>query len=220
MIRSAKIKRRKRLLVVFAAVFFVIFAVVRYYTKTVRPILVMLSEEKMRAVSIEAINDAVGDTLLTYPNYTDMLVLSYDKNNNISHIGIKSVMINAIAEECTTRAQERISAIGMQGISVPYGSLSGITFLSGKGPSAKIQVMPVGSVRFDLKSEFNEVGINQTNHRIYLDLETRISIILPGANNTITVNVNVLILENIIAGKVPDTYLNSNSMQDMLDLVP
>ena len=83
-----------------------------------------------------------------------------------------------------------------------------------------MRVVPVGSVTAKLCSEFKEAGINQTNHRIYLRIGAKISAILPGANNVINTETDVVILESVIIGKIPDTYLNSTSTEDMMDLIP
>ena len=93
-------------------------------------------------------------------------------------------------------------------------------FFAGKGPDINIGVVPVGSVLPELKAEFISVGINQTYHRIYLNLNTNVNIVIPSAHNSIGTVTEVSICENIIVGKIPETYLNSNSMQDMMDLNP
>lgn len=92
--------------------------------------------------------------------------------------------------------------------------------LAGKGPDINLKVVPVGSVTAQLCSEFKAAGINQTNHRIYLKLSANVSIIVPGSNNVVNTVTEVMIIDSIIVGKIPDTYLNSTSTQDMMDLIP
>ena len=52
-----------------------------------------------------------------------------------------------------------------------FGSFTGFKLLAGKGPGIKIRITPIGNVETDLKSEFITQGINQTLHRIYLQVK-------------------------------------------------
>ena len=117
------------------------------------------------------------------------------------------------------KTQNGLSDMISSGVNIPVGSVSGITFLSGKGPNLNVAVIPVGAVDARLRSEFSEIGINQTIHKIYLSLDSTIKIIIPGAGNTIKSSSEVLLVESVIIGKVPDTYLNATTMEDMMDLI-
>ena len=53
-------------------------------------------------------------------------------------------------------------------ISVPLGTLSGITFFGGVGPNITVRCIPVGSVNVSFKSVFTAAGINNTLHSIVM----------------------------------------------------
>ena len=55
-----------------------------------------------------------------------------------------------------------------------FGSFTGLKLMSGKGPGIKIRISTIGNVKTDLKSEFVSKGINQTLHRIYLQVIVRL----------------------------------------------
>ncbi len=101
------------------------------------------------------------------------------------------------------------------------GSFTGIKLLSGRGPGIKIRISSVGNVETDLRSEFTEQGINQTLHRIYLQVKCQVSILTPFKDITKDISNQVLIMENVIMGKVPDTYYNIEGMNtnDVLEFV-
>ena len=65
----------------------------------------------------------------------------------------------------------------------------------------------------------HQFGINQTLHRIYLDVNTKTSILTPF--NVIRNNYEsrVLLTESIIVGKVPETYYYYDNLStgDLLD---
>lgn len=84
--------------------------------------------------------------------------------------------------------------------------------LSGKGPGVPIRISSIGNVETDLRSEFTAQGINQTLHRVYLQVECEISILTPFENITEKITNQVLIAENVIVGKIPNTYYNLNGL--------
>jgi len=120
----------------------------------------------------------------------------------------------------TREAQVNMEQIGVDGFGIPIGTFTGMPILVGRGPDVNIRLMPIGSVYSNFISQFVTAGINQTNHRIYLNIETKVSLILPVVHKTISSVANIMICESIIIGKVPDTYLNSNNLDEMLNLVP
>lgn len=220
MVKCGRSKKRKRLTIVIISIVFFFAVCILYLRLAVAPVLKTVSEDQIRALAVTAVNEAVSEVMEQSPSYTDMVIIGYDNENCINSIRINSTAVNSIVQKSTLESQNRIAELGSHGIDVPVGSLSGIMLFSGKGPDLNLRVVPVGSVTAKLCSEFKEAGINQTNHRIYLRIGAKISAILPGANNVINTETDVVILESVIIGKIPDTYLNSTSTEDMMDLIP
>lgn len=220
MVKCGRSKKRKRLTIVIISIVFFFAVCILYLRLAVAPVLKTVSEDQIRALAVTAVNEAVSEVMEQSPSYTDMVIIGYDNENCINSIRINSTAVNSIVQKSTIESQNRIAELGSHGIDVPVGSLSGIMLFSGKGPDLNLRVVPVGSVTAKLCSEFKEAGINQTNHRIYLRIGAKISAILPGANNVINTETDVVILESVIIGKIPDTYLNSTSTEDMMDLIP
>ena len=85
-----------------------------------------------------------------------------------------------------------------------------------------IKISSIGNVETDLRSEFSEKGINQTLHRVYLQVDCEVSILTPYNSITEKVSNQVLLIENVIVGKIPSTYynlegVNSNSAIDIIE---
>ena len=68
----------------------------------------------------------------------------------------------------------------------------------------------IGNVETELVSQFSHAGINQTLHRIYLDVTTDINITTPFKTIGSSYKTKVLLAESIIVGRVPDSYTTSN----------
>ena len=80
--------------------------------------------------------------------------------------------------------------------------------LAGIGPKIKITISSIGNVKTDLKSEFSSKGINQTLHRVYLQVDCEVNILTPFNNISKRITNQILIAENVIVGNIPDTYYN------------
>ena len=90
------------------------------------------------------------------------------------------------------------------------------------GPDIIIKMMTDGNVITDLKSEFKEAGINQTLHRVYLEVVCNVTILTPYETITETITNQVLLIEGVIVGNIPDAYynlqgLNEDQLIDMVD---
>ena len=71
-----------------------------------------------------------------------------------------------------------------------------------------------GTVETDLKSEFKEAGINQTLHRIYLEVKCNVNILTPYSTIKETIVNQVLLAEGVIVGNIPNTYYNIEGLKN------
>lgn len=80
----------------------------------------------------------------------------------------------------------------------------------------------MGDVETDLRSEFTSQGINQTLHRVYLQVKCDVNILTPFDNISREITNQVLLMENIIVGNIPNTYYNLegiNGNSDVLEVI-
>ena len=97
----------------------------------------------------------------------------------------------------------------------------GISSLSGISPNFKIAMERAGNIETQIDSEFSSVGINQTRHRIYLNLDCSIGILAPFKTIKKDVSSKVLLTETVIVGEVPSTYYNYDNLgfEDVLKTI-
>ncbi len=115
---------------------------------------------------------------------------------------------------------QALSGLTNTSVPVKLGAFTGSTLLAGYGPTVGIEIMPIGSVKCKFCSKFLSSGLNQTVHKIFIEVSTDIDLMLPLENITVSEKSEILIAENLIVGKVPDTYLEGDETTDFLDLVP
>ncbi|MDE6302860.1 MAG: sporulation protein YunB, partial [Clostridia bacterium] len=81
-------------------------------------------------------------------------------------------------------------------------------------------IVPIGTANCDFVAYFQSAGINQTSHKIYIDVYADVNIITPIDEPTVQVKAEILVCENVIVGEIPNVYLSMNDISDMLNLNP
>ena len=186
----------------------------------IKPVIITLSEARVRSVAVTAMNDTVLEMLEDDIKYADLMEVKTDDSGNITMIQANTITINKIASKIAKAAQESIGEIGSLGVNVPAGSILGGQLFAGKGPLIHISVIPAGSVSTQFISEFTSAGINQTRHRIILELSTKMKVVAPIGSSNIEAVTQIPVAETIIVGKVPDSYVNVDETDKMLNLLP
>ena len=200
---------------VFLAIF--IFCTV-YFRSNIVPTVMDSSGAQMRPVTTNAVNLAATSVLSGGLTYDMLFDIVKDGEGNIAMIKANSPEINKIARQIANLAQANLDSLGTQEIQISAGTFTGLALLMGFGPDVTIKITPIGMANCDFVSYFQSAGINQTLHKIYIDVYADVSIVTPIDQPTIQVKAEVLVCENLIVGKIPDSYLNLYGSEEMYPL--
>jgi len=207
--------------IIFITICVIVVFCVSYFLNSISPTIVAFSEAKIKSLTTSAVNNAIFDVMLEPITYGDLINVVKNNQGDITLLEANSSIINKLARDMAQSTETYIEKMGEQDVKIPIGTLSGSPLLAGKGFLVTIKVLPLGSVKCQFVSEFESAGINQTRHKIYLDVVASISIVLPTSNTTVKINTPVLVSESILIGKVPDTYLAAGSIfGEDYDLTP
>ena len=214
------LKVRHKFLIFFVCLFLIITGILLFFVNCIKPIMIKSSEAQVKSSTSRAVNAAVQTVINESNVYDELIEITTNDEGKIVFIQVKSLMVNKLAKEVGKVAGQNLDLIKNQGVSIPLGTLSGISLFVGVGPEITFHIMAIPTIHSKFSSEFTSAGINQTNHRIYLNIQTDVDLILPTASKSITVNSHILICEAILVGEIPSTYLNSDSLDEMMNLIP
>jgi sporulation protein YunB len=213
-------RRRKKyikwIVVVVAVLLFTGYALV---DSAVRPSILSLTEARLRAIGVQALNEAVQETVGNGVFCTDLITIEKDNQGRITLISANTGLMNTLAAKTVNCAQDKILSIGEQGVSIPLGTIIGGQFFSGRGPLIRVKIEPVGSVVSEFKTQFEDAGINQTRHKIFIVLTATVRIVVGNASQSVDIATQVLISDTIIIGDVPQSYFQG-SQDELLNLLP
>lgn len=186
--------------------------VLLYFQRNVTKVLISISEATIRSITTVAVNDAIYYTLNDSLRYDDLIHIERDADGNVTSITTDSLKINKIARDTAYMSQENLNKMSAEGILVPIGALTGIEALAGFGKKINLKIIPISNVECRFVSKFTQAGINQTLHSLYLQIVSDISIIMPSKSTNLASTIQVLICESVIAGKIPDVYLQGSQI--------
>ena len=192
-----------------------------YFRNNIVPTVMGSAIAEVRAMCTNSVNLAVTAVVGGGLEYDDLFNVVKNEDGDIEMVQANSPEINMIAREIANLAQANLDELGLKEISIPIGTFTGLALLMGLGPDVTISVMPIGSALCDFVSYFTSAGINQTLHKIYIDVHATINIVTPIDEPTITVKAEVLVAENLIVGNVPQFYFGGTVQNGgFLDLAP
>ena len=189
-------------------IFLLIFGVI---VKAVTPVFNRLCSDKAKSVATIITNDETTNAIIDY-EYSDFVIIHKDDDGNILMLESNMKNINIVISDVANRIQKSINNIQAEDVSISLGSFTGVSILSGRGIKVPIRISTIGNVKTNVRSEFISQGINQTLHRLYLDIESEISILTPFNTINESIKNQLILAENIIVGEIPETYYNLEGM--------
>ena len=212
------IKGKILLFFTFLSLFFALFLI--YMNLLVTPLIVNTGKSQIKVFATKSMNYAVTEAINQKISYDDLVTTLTDGKGKIYMIEANTVKINNISNMIERVTLAHLNEISKTPLEIPIGAFTGIALFSGVGPPVRIDIFPYGEVGCKFLSQFISAGINQTQHKIYVQVKATINVVLPLKTFSVSMDNEVLICESVIIGEIPETYLKSSSLQDMMDLIP
>ena len=140
-----------------------------------------------------------------YP-YDYFVTLDKDAAGNITALKSNMAHINTLSSSLIGGIVD-IATAGDFNIKIPFGNLTGVNILSGRGPMIPIKIVMLTSSTANFRNNFSSAGINQTKHEVMVEVSVDVDILVPWDTIRTTVVTEILVAETVVVGRVPDTYL-------------
>ena len=131
-----------------------------------------------------------------------------NNDGGVSMVTLNTDAVNRIGSEIAMEVNSDIHDGVAQTIQVSIGTMLRSKLLSQVTPAVKFDIMPVSVSEIGYKTEFEDAGINQTEYKVYIVINTEARVMAPFMAENIHVENTVLAAESVIVGGVPDTYAN------------
>jgi len=187
---------------------FLIIEIFLYAEKSLRPAILSIAELKADILATEAINRALLDNITSDLVYADLIKVERDESGRIVMANLDGIKINKLLAKTTLATQEALYAMEQEPFEIPLGEAMDSYILATYGPQIPVRLIPRGRVNTRIVDVFEEAGINQVRHKIYMEVFTEVRIVIPFISSPVEVLTTVPIADTIYPGEVPDTVIN------------
>lgn len=170
----------------------------------IRTIAVSKATNLISALSAAAVEDGLDSLNMGYDSFVR---LEKGSDGSVSSLTGNVQAASRFRRQVIDGLINQLEHIDPDELGVPIGTLTGHLLLSGLGPDIRISLQAVGDVQASYESSFISAGLNQTVHRITLNLTIVVYLMIPGEIVPVQAQQAVPVAESVIVGQVPETYI-------------
>ena len=202
------------------AIILIAFTFAYFIIQAIKPIMRQQCKNMAKSVATKVCNNEATEVMKKY-SYDDLLIIKKDDEGNVKMVGTNVITVNEIISDIPIHIQEALEKSENNNFNIRLGSFLGSNLFAGRGPNVNIKMEVIGNLDTDLKSEFTAAGINQTLHKIYLEIKCNVIILTPFETIEEQIMNQVLLAEGLIVGDVPSSYYNLEgiSTDNAIDIV-
>ena len=169
-----------------------------------------LARTQVMNTTSDLTNDAIAKQIAAGNIAYDRIVFfEKDLDGRITALKTNMSEVNRLKTDILNIINDEILALDASDIGIPLGSLFLPEILSGKGPAIPVHILSIRNSDATFVSHFSQAGINQTLHRMNMEVTIDIAVLVLGETNGFTMTSEVVVAETVIVGDVPQTFLQT-----------
>ena len=169
-----------------------------------------LAQTQVKNSTSDLTNDAIAKQIaLGEIQYDRIVFFEKDLDGRITALKTNMTEVNRLKTDILNIINDEILALDTSDIGIPLGSLIFPEFLSGKGPAIPVHILSIRNSDANFVSHFSQAGINQTLHRLNMEVSIDVAVLVLGQTSSFTMSSEVVVAETVIVGQVPQTYLQT-----------
>lgn len=195
------------ILLIFALIFLVLFRI-KYHND-----IVGLARTQVSNSTSDLINDAINIQIeIGNIQYERIVYFEKDLDGRITALKTNMSEINRLKTSILNLINDEILAMDTSMLGIPIGSLILPEVLSGRGLEIPVKIISIRNSDAYFESSFTQAGINQTLHKLSMQVLIDVTVLVLGKTENFTVSSQVVVAETVIVGEVPDTYLETGGL--------
>ena len=217
-LRYLRFTGRQRVLIWLTVIFTLLLALTVAVVLHMKPVVVDLATARtsnaVNRIVVAAVNDAVDSGRIDYEQLVDF---DKDAEGHVTALRSNMAAFNRLQASIADDILQRMAEVSSTDLAIPIGTLTGSPLLAGRGPCLRVRMQSVGTATARFDNQFSSAGINQTRHRIILNVDVHVSILLPGLTTYTKVSNEISVAETVIVGGVPETYTYFSTTPDEVE---
>ena len=169
-----------------------------------------LAQTQVKNSTSDLTNDAIARQIaIGEIQYDRIVFFEKDLDGRITALKTNMTEVNRLKTDILNIINDEILALDTSDIGIPLGSLFFPEVLSGKGPVIPVHILSIRNSDANFVSHFSQAGINQTLHRLNMEVSIDVAVLVLGQTSSFTMTSEVVVAETVIVGDVPQTYLQT-----------
>ncbi len=210
MLAHKKLSKRKRMIIKITSLLLIMaIGVFCLFEFKSRDLVHNLVDNELEILAMNAIDEAVLQVLEeTEIDYNSIIITNTNGDGAVNSLQTDTLAVNKLKSKLSLEITDRIRKEQKTRVGIPAGAFTGLVLLSNIGPDIFVTLSLGGSVVTTIKSEFTSAGINQTIHRVYLEVDADVSLTCPiifYETQFITV---YELCHTVIVGNTPQLFAN------------
>lgn len=208
LLKPPEVNFKAKLLILFVIILLLFNMVMYALDKSIMGNVMTVACAQSKVKLVEIMNKTILDVCSNEFNYDEIIKADKDSQGNIVMLKADTMKMNKIACDVSLEAQKKMKEYKENEVDIPLGYITKNNLLSNVGPSIKVKTEPIGYIETSYLSTFESAGINQTRHKIYVQVKSTVRVIIPLHSQDIQIVNQVPVAETIIVGKVPNNAIN------------
>lgn len=203
----------------------IIVIIIGYFTaikiiEVITPVIERQCRVIARSTASQYSNEACNNSMQNL-TYEDLCTIERDESGIIRLIKMNVITVNKLNSQIALEVQNKLNNSINNKFYIALGTFTGSSLLCGRGPNIEVRMSSIGDVTTNIKSQFEETGVNQTLHRIYININCNVSLLTPFKDVDEKVTSEVLLAETVISGEIPQSYydLEGMSAEDTVNMM-
>lgn len=202
--KKSKVPSLTIIIIVSISIFFYMLWFVELHLK---PTLLTIAETRATLIATQSISHVINEKISKQIDPQNLVLTKVDNQGKVVLIQPNTMEFNKLAADTTVKVQEVLEKLSEEKINIPIGQVLGSQFLASMGPQLTVTIIPIGTVQVKVIDKFEQAGINQTKHMVYLVATTEVKIVVPLVSKSVSVDTQVPVAEYVVVGEVPSTYV-------------
>ena len=175
-----------------------------------RDVVADLARTQVMNTTSDLTNDAIAKQIaMGNIAYDRIVFFEKDLDGRITALKTNMSEVNRLKTDILNIINDEILALDTSDIGIPLGSLILPELLSGRGPAIPVHILSIRNSDANFVSHFSQAGINQTLHRLNMEVSIDVAVLVLGQTDSFTMSSEVVVAETVIVGDVPQTFLQT-----------
>ena len=157
--------------------------------------------------AIKEVGVLMEDEVFSHPEeFADLVVLERDSDSRITALRTDIIAVGKIKARLVSGLYDRLDYLEETQIEVPLGTVFAPDLFTGMGPRVKVGLAGLTQMEAEFVSAFTSAGINQTRHRILIEVHAGFRILTPFGGEDREIVSTYPVTDTVIVGTVPERY--------------